>query len=208
MSYLLVQKIGMTRVFTKAGREIPVTVLRVPPNTVTQAKTKEKDGYDAVQIGGGDTKNNSKPLQGHLKKSGAKTRVLKEFKTKTPPAVGTKLTASQFKTGDLVRVGGISKGKGFAGVIKRHGFHRGPETHGSDHHRAPGSIGSMFPQRVVKGRRLPGHLGHTQITLHKREVIGVEDTMKPPMILLKGPLPGPRGTWITLQKETSEDRNE
>lgn len=208
MSYLLVQKVGMTRVFTKAGREIPVTVLSVPDNTVTQMKTKEADGYVAVQVGAGETKNNSKPLMGHLKQSSAKTRVLKEFKTNTPPEVGSKLTAKQFKSGDLVRVQGISKGKGFAGVIKRHGFHRGPETHGSDHHRAPGSIGSMFPQRVVRGRRLPGHLGHTQITLHKREVIGVEEATNPPTILLKGPLPGARGTWITLQKEPSKDSNE
>ncbi len=208
MSYLLVQKIGMTRIFTSSGREIPVTVLSVPENTVTQVKTLEKDGYRAAQIGAGNTKNNSKPLRGHLKKSGAKTRILKEFKIKTLLEVGTKLTPTQFKVGDRVRIQGISKGKGFAGVIKRHGFHRGPQTHGSDHHRAPGSIGSAFPQRVVRGRRLPGHLGHTQITLHEREVIAVQDTTNPPTILLKGPLPGPRGTWITLEIEPARGSDE
>jgi len=201
-AFLIGTKVGMTRVFDEDGRDIPVTVVRATENTVTQVKNAASDGYHAIQVGTGFTRNITKPMQGHLKASGkTNLQTLRETRIQEGedvPATGDVLSLHTFTPGDSVNVTGTSKGKGFAGVIKRHHFHRGPTTHGSDHHRAPGSIGSMFPQHVWKGKKMPGHLGHAQVTVKNSQVVGIDD--KTETLLLKGALPGPKGSVLEIRK--------
>ena len=190
----------MSQIFDKNGKPVPVTLVSAGPCFVTRVMTKEKDGYEAVQLGFENAKKLNKPEQGHLQKiqnpkiknqnENLKLKNLREFKTDNTDEIklGDEINTSVFKEGDEVKITAISKGKGFAGVIKRHGFHRGPETHGSDHHRHPGSIGSMFPQHVVKGRKMPGHMGTEQVTIKKAKIVKVIPETN--IIMIKGAVPG------------------
>jgi large subunit ribosomal protein L3 len=198
MTALLGHKLGMTRVFDAAGRTIPVTAILAGPCVVTQRKTIEKDGYNAVQLGLGTDRHPTKSEVGHAKAAGAAPQFLREFRTLDPAefTVGQKIEATAFEIGAVIKVTSTSKGKGFAGVIKRHNFSRGPETHGSDHHRAPGSIGAMFPQHVMKGHGMPGHMGNEQVSVRKVKVVDVLGDQN--IILVKGPVPGIRGALVEM----------
>lgn len=201
MKAILAEKKEMTHVFREDGQVVPVTALLATPNIVTQVKSEDKDGYNAVQLGFGEKKNHNKPLKGHLKKSGAKSKKLMEVRVNKVDSykVGDKITVDIFEEGDIVDVQGVSKGKGFAGVIKRHNFHRGPMSHGSHHHRAPGSIGAMFPQHVFKGKKLPGRMGAEKVTIKNLEVIRIIPEEN--LILIKGAIPGPK-KGVVLIKES------
>jgi|SRR5579872_2302596 len=202
---LLGRKLGMTQVFTESGVTIPVTVIEVEPNVVTQVRSAGVDGYDAVQLGYGEVKRLNKPETGHLKKASSKLRHLREVKlTGDAPSVGDKIDVSMFTQGEKVDVVGVSKGKGFAGVVKRHHFAGGPKTHGqSDRHRAPGSVGaSSTPGRVFKGMRMAGHLGDSQATVQNLEVAGVDAERS--MILVKGAVPGGKNGIVLIRKAVKE----
>lgn len=213
ISGLLGIKLEQSQAFTPEGKRIPVTILRVGPCSVVQIKTLEHDGYSAVQLGIGvrKAKNISKAVRGHNKKAGIGEenlpRFLQEIRTTStqfPDAVGlgTTLHASDiFKVGDRVRVTGISKGKGFAGVVKRHHFRGGPRTHGqSDRERAPGSIGqTTTPGRVYKGKRMAGHLGQEKVTLKNLSVVTIDSDND--VITIKGVIPGPKGNLVQIIKE-------
>jgi len=198
--FLLGKKIGMTQMFQNDGTVLPVTILQAGPCVVTQVKSVDKDGYQAVQIGFGAAGKLSKPATGHQKASKQEHRHLREVRLDQSdtelPKVGSELDVQQFEAVKQVTVSAISKGKGFAGVIKRHGFHRGPETHGSDHHRKPGSIGGMFPQRVLKGQKLPGHLGHVRTTVKGLDVVAVDT--KNHTLALRGSIPGPKNSIVEI----------
>jgi large subunit ribosomal protein L3 len=198
MTALLGTKIGMTRLFDEKGRAIPVTAIQAGPCVVTQVKTMEKDGYRAVQIGFGTAKHPNKPQGGHTKSLEATPQHFQEFLIEEGEefSVGQSIDCSVLSIGSLLRLTGTSKGKGFAGVIKRHNFHRGPETHGSDHHRAPGSIGSMFPQHVLKGQKMPGKMGNDQVTVRKVQVVEIMADQN--LIFVKGPVPGVRGALVSF----------
>lgn len=202
MKGILGRKVGMTQVFTTDGKLIPVTVVEVEPNVVTQIKTTEKDGYNAIQLGAFNKKEkaSNKPEMGHVKK--AKTepkRFLKEIRgvDVTSYTVGDKIDASVFEVGETVDVTGTSKGKGFQGVIKRHNQHRGPMSHGSHYHRGPGSMGTMLPKRVLKGKKLPGHMGHEQVTIQNLQIIDVD--LENNCILVKGNVPGPKKSLVLIR---------
>jgi large subunit ribosomal protein L3 len=201
MKAIIGKKIGMTQVFTEDGKMIAVTAIQATPNVVVAHRTTDKDGYEAVVLGfNTEKKHLSKPLTGQLKAAGIEQPVsmLKEFTvTGELPAIASEITVTAFAAGDIVDVSGTSKGKGFQGVIKRHGFSRGPETHGSDHHRAPGSIGSAFPQRVWKGRKMPGQMGNERVTVKKLQVIEVHPDKN--ILLVKGAVPGSRGSVIEVR---------
>ena len=202
---ILGRKLGMTQVFTEDGRLVPVTVIEATPNTVIQVKTKETDGYDAVQVGFGEKRERliNKHEKGHLAKAGVKSvRYLREFRTEDVPEfqqlkAGDSITVDIFQAGDLVDVTGNTKGKGFAGVIKRWGFARGPMAHGSMYHRRVGSLGPVGPARVFKGRKLPGRLGNVQRTIQGLEIVR-EDTERN-LQLVKGGVPGIRGSLVRVQ---------
>lgn len=197
MTPLLGYKLGMTRVFNEAGRSIPVTALKVDECFVTAVKTVEKDGYAAVQIGTGKKRHPNKPLAGQFKALPAVPQHVREFRVETDGfEIGQELTVEKLSIGDRLKLTGTSKGKGFQGVIKRHNFRRGPETHGSDHHRAPGSIGSMFPQHVMKNHGMPGHMGHEQVSVRKVEVVDIFPNDN--IVLVKGPVPGIRGALVEI----------
>lgn len=205
MKGLIGRKVGMTQIFNEDGVVIPVTVIEVEPNVVAQVKTTEKEGYSAIQIGFGGIKekNVSKPLKGHFEKAGitAKRR-LQEFRLDNSSefTVGQEIKADLFQVGEKVDVTGISKGKGFQGVIKRHGQRSGPSAHGSRYHRRPGSMGAAtFPGRVFKGKKLPGHTGNVQITIQNLEVVKVD--VERNALLVKGAVPGPKRGLLTI-KET------
>lgn len=202
MKGILGRKVGMTQVFTTDGKLIPVTVVEVEPNVVTQIKTAEKDGYNAIQLGAFNKKEkaSNKPEMGHVKK--AKTepkRFLKEIRgvDTTSYTLGQVLDASVFEVGETVDVTGTSKGKGFQGVIKRHNQHRGPMSHGSHYHRGPGSMGTMLPKRVLKGKKLPGHMGHEQVTIQNLQIIDVD--LENNCILVKGNVPGPKKSLVLIR---------
>lgn len=199
MKAIIGKKIGMTQVFTTGGQMVAVTAIQADPNIVIGHRTADKEGYSAAILGFGTAKRASKPLAGQLKASGIDQTVgvIKEFRVATPPDIASAVTVDAFTPGDLVDVSGVSKGKGFAGVIARHNFSRGPESHGSQHHRAPGSIGSAFPQRVVKGRKMPGHLGAERVTIKKLEVVEVHP--KHNILLIKGAIPGSKGTIVEVR---------
>jgi len=204
MSALLGKKIGMTNVFSSDGKLVPVTVVQAGPCVVTQIKTKEVDGYNAFQLGVDEKKVEklTKPIAGHLKKTTDKGfRVLREFRTDDLGEVepGAVLGIDVFAIGDKVNISGISKGRGFQGTIKRHGFSRGPETHGSRNHRKPGSIGnSAWPGRVFKGKKLPGHMGTNRETVKNLTIVDIkhEDNL----LLVKGAVPGFKTGILEVRK--------
>ena len=199
------KKLGMTQVFTEKGVLVPVTVLDVTPNVVTQVKTEENDGYEAVQVGYGEIKEKQliKPRAGHFKKAGVEGKKhLREFRFENAAdyAVGNEIKADMFEPGDKVDVSGVSKGKGYQGAIKRHGFHRGPMTHGSKYHRHAGGMSAgTSPGKVRKGRKLPGHMGNANVTVQNLEVVRADAEKN--ILLIKGAVPGPKGTLLFV-KET------
>jgi len=197
---LLARKIGMTQVYDEQGRVVPVTLLAADPCTVAQVKTPEHDGYAAVQVGFGRRRESrvTRPIRGHLKKHGGLDGVatLREIRVDDAAAFqpGQSLTVSQFEVGSLVDVVGVSKGRGFAGVTRRHHFTGGRETHGCVTHKQPGSIGaSAYPSRVIKGKRLPGRMGGARVTTKNLHVVGVDAEQN--LIWIRGGVPGaPNGT--------------
>lgn len=196
------KKIGMTQIFDAEGKVVPVTVIEAGPCNVIQKKTIETDGYEAVQLGFGEVKEKhvNKALKGHFAKSGvAVKKVLKEFRLdEITLNVGDEVKADVFAAGECVDVTGISKGKGYAGTVKRWGTHRGPMTHGSGYHRGPGSMGACSsPSRVFKGKRLAGHLGCEKVTVQNLDVVRVD--MDRNLILVKGAIPGPKGGIVTIK---------
>ena len=202
---LIGKKLGITQIFSRDGQMVPVTVIQAGPCCVVQKKTPEKDGYSALQIGFGDKKlkKTAKPIQGHCKAAGGRAfAILQELRMDNIDAyqVGQDITLAIFKVGDTVKVSGTSKGKGFAGVMKRHNFKGGAESHGSMFHRAPGSIGaSADPSRVVKGMRGPGHMGAQKVTMKNLEIIEIRE--KENLLLLKGSVPGARNSLVTLYQQ-------
>ena len=200
---LLGLKLGMTRIFTEDGLWVPVTLLQAGPCTVVQRKTTSRDGYEAVQVGFGEKKEKrcTKPLLEHFKNAGvAPKRVLREFKVEDGSALkpGDEIRSDIFKKGDRVDVSGLSKGRGFAGGVKRHHFAGGPGTHGSNFHRRPGSIGaSADPSEVVKGKRLPGHMGNTSVTIQNLEVVDVVPEKN--LLVIRGAVPGANGGMIMVK---------
>ncbi len=204
---ILGKKIGMTQLFRPDGQVVPVTLLKAGPCFVVQRKTPATDGYDAVQLGLNEfvkAKRISKPLTGHLKKAGAEgAKFLREFRLSQGGSsdlkAGDKVLVSDFKPSEKVDVIGISKGRGFAGVVKRHHFRGSDGTHGSMHHRAPGSIGaSSFPSRVIPGMRMGGHMGDEQVTVRNLEIIEVDTEDN--VLVVKGAVPGPNGGYVVVRR--------
>lgn len=202
MKGILGRKIGMTQVFTKSGKLIPVTVVEVEPNIVTQIKTKENDGYEAIQLGF-DTKREklaTKASIGHTNKANTTPkRFFREIKGVdiNNYSLGQEVKVDIFTEGEVVDVTGTTKGKGFQGVIKRHGQSRGPMGHGSHYHRGPGSMGTMRPMRVFKGKKLPGHMGTLTVTIQNLEVVAVD--VENNVILIKGNVPGPKKSLVIIK---------
>ncbi|MEW6740667.1 MAG: 50S ribosomal protein L3 [Nitrospirota bacterium] len=202
MTGILGKKLGMTQISTEDGRLVPVTVIEAGPCCVVQVKTPDKDGYEAVKIGfieARKEKNVTKPLAGVFKKAGTPLfRILKEFHI-SGLQVGDMIKANSFSKGDKVTVSGISKGKGFQGVMKRHRFKGGPDSHGSMFNRAPGSIGaSSFPSRVWRGQRMAGHMGSDKVTMRNLTVIDVRPEQN--LILIKGAVPGATNSIVEIRK--------
>jgi len=201
MQVIIGTKIGMTQIIGDDGVVTPVTILKADPATVTQIKTVEKDGYNAVQLGAGQGKNLSKSVTGHVKPAGdIQPKFLREFRTASTPEakVGDQLTVESFKLGDKVTVTGTSKGKGFAGTVKRWNFIESRNTHGfKGNIRRVGSIGSMYPQKVFKGKKMPGRMGHDQVTV-KNLVVAYLDP-EHHLIGLKGAVPGPKKGVVTIE---------
>ena len=197
------KKIGMTQIFDENGLVIPVTVIEAGPCTVAQVKTTETDGYNAIQLGFGEVKANhiNKPEMGHFAKSKLEAKKhLREFRLDdiSNIKVGDEIKADIFQAGEKVDIQGTSKGKGFQGVIKRHGQHRGPMGHGSMYHRRPGSMGpTSTPGRVFKGKKLPGHMGHVTVTIQNLDVVRVD--MDKNVILVKGSVPGCKGAILKIK---------
>lgn len=220
MKALLAKKLGMSHIFDETGNMIPVTIVEAGPCVVTQIKTKTLDGYNAVQLGFGITKRIGKALSGHLKVSKAKPAYIREFKLKDIQSesndevsekqadnviadlknlkVGDNLDAGIFEIGNIVQVSGISKGKGFAGTIKRHNFHRGPKTHGSHNYRAPGSIGAMYPEHVFKGKKMAGHMGVQKVTIKNLQIVQIDSENN--LLALKGAVPGSRKSLLLIKE--------
>ena len=199
---ILGRKLGMTQVFTKSGKLIPVTVIEVEPNVVTQIKTVEKDGYDAVQLGTITVKEKSsnKAKIGHAKKANtAPKRFLRELRgvNVNDYTLGQVINIDVFKEGEVVDVSGISKGKGYQGVIKRWNQSRGPMGHGSQYHRGVGSLGTLLPMHVLKGKKMPGHMGSEATTIQNLEVVSVD--LENNVILVKGNVPGPKKSLVMIK---------
>ena len=202
---ILGRKLGMTQIFTEEGRVVPVTVVESGNNFVLRSKTVESDGYNAVQIGFGDIKekNVTKPLKGQFEKAGVKAvRFIREMRLAAPSEynVGDTIGVDIFAAGDLVDVVGTSKGKGFAGGIKRHNFARGPMGHGSKSHREPGSTGAMISGpggRVLKGKKLPGRMGGERVTVQRLTIVRVDSDRN--LILIKGAIPGPKKGFVVIK---------
>ncbi len=203
MQVILGTKIGMTQIIGEDGVVTPVTILEAGPCTVTQIKTVESDGYNAVQVGFGQGRNLSKSVAGHAKKAGENNspKILREFRLETIPEemkLGDQITVESFKLGDKVAVTGTSKGKGFAGTVKRHNFIESRNTHGfKGNIRRVGSIGSMYPQKVWKGKKMPGRMGHDQVTVKNLTVAYVDAAKN--LIGLKGAVPGPNKGIVSLE---------
>lgn len=202
------KKIGMTQMFSPDGEVIPVTVVQAGPCTVVQKKTLEKDGYSAVQLGFGEKKVQkcTRALQGHMKKAGDKISVvLREFRVDDGTAydVGQSVTVDIFEQGETVEITGTSKGKGFGGSIKRHGFNRGPMGHGSKHHRAVGSTGhSAWPSKVFKGKKMPGQLGNVRVTVKGLRIIDARPEEN--LLLIRGAVPGHKNSPIMICKTSKQ----
>ena len=204
MKSIMGKKIGMTQIFDENGVMIPVTVVEAGPVVVTQIKTEETDGYNAVQVGFGEVKEKhvNKPMKGHFAKAGvALKKHVKELRPEDGVenySLAQEIKVDIFEVGEKIDVTGISKGKGFQGSIKRHGQSRGPETHGSHYHRAPGSMGSASdPSKVRKGKKLPGHMGHTRVTIQNLDVARVDAEKN--LILIKGAIPGPKKGLVVIK---------
>ncbi len=203
---IIARKIGMTQVFAEDGKLIPVTVLEAGPCVVTQKKTIETDGYEAIQVGFGEIKEKAlnKPSKGHFAKAGVEAKkYLKEFRLNDVSTyeVGSFINADVFAAGEKVDVSGKSKGKGFQGAIKRHGMSRGPMSHGSKYHRGLGSLSSgTTPGKVKKGKKMPGHMGHVNVTVQNLEVVRADAERG--IILVKGGVPGSKGTVLTIKSTT------
>lgn len=200
MKALLGTKIGMTQIIGKDGVAVPVTLIQAGPVTVTQVKTVETDGYNAVQVAYGEGKNLSKAVAGHVKPAQVSPKYLREFRVDELPEdlkVGDKIDVSQFELGDVVDVTGTSKGKGFAGTVKRHNFNTSKKTHGGNGYvRRPGSIGSMYPQKVFKGKRMAGRMGAERVTVKNLTVAYVDPTNN--LIGFKGAVPGPNKGLVII----------
>jgi large subunit ribosomal protein L3 len=197
---LLGRKVGMTQVFQPDGTLVPVCVLSIEPNTVTLVRTPERDGYSAVQVGTGTAKRLSRPRLGQLKGL-PRVRDVRETRVEEDASyeVGQTLRVDVFEDGEQVDITGVSKGKGFSGTIKRHHFRRGPETHGSDSHRQPGSIGGgTTPGKVFKGTGMAGRMGHDRVTVKKATILKVDAERD--LLLIKGPVPGPRNALVLVRK--------
>ncbi len=209
MKGILGRKLGMTQVFGTDGKLVPVTVIEIEPNVVTQIKTVSNDGYDAVQLGF-DTvreKVSNKAKMGHTKKAGsAPKRFLREIRgvDVSSYTLGQEVGADLFEAGEMVDVTGISKGKGYQGVIKKNNQHRGPMTHGSKYHRGVGSLGTMRPMRVLPGKALPGHMGAEKVTIQNLEIIKVD--MEDNCILVKGSIPGPKKGMVMIKTAVKTDK--
>ena len=193
----------MSQIFDEKGNVIPITLIEAGPCLVTQIKTREKDGYSAVQIGFGEAKKVTKAIAGHLKRLG-KLLFLREFRNKEPKINdkelkrGDKIDVSVFQEGDKVKVSGLSKGKGFAGVVKRWHFRGRPATHGTKHElRTPGSVGTSFPERVIKGKKMAGRMGFERVTIKNLKVVKVDPEKN--LLAIKGALPGRRGTLLEIR---------
>ena len=202
MKGILGRKIGMTQVFTESGKLIPVTVVEVEKNVVTQIKTKENDGYDAIQLGFGNTREKlaTKASAGHTAKAQTTPkRFFREIKgvDVNSYTLGQEISADVFEAGEVVDVTGTTKGKGFQGVIKRHGQSRGPMGHGSHYHRRPGSMGTMRPMRVFKGKKLAGHMGTLTVTIQNLEIVAVDTENN--VILVSGNIPGPKNGLVIIK---------
>ncbi len=204
---ILGRKLGMTQIFTEEGKVVPVTVIESGNNVVIQNKTTESDGYNAVQLGFGEIKEKhlTKPVKGRFDKAGVQpVKFIREMRLSAPSEykVGDTIGVDIFEAGQLVDVTGISKGKGFAGTVKRHGFARGPMGHGSKSHREPGSTGAMISGhggRVLKGKKLPGHMGHERVTVQRLTLVKVDADRS--LLLIKGAVPGPKKGLLMI-KET------
>jgi large subunit ribosomal protein L3 len=200
---ILGKKVGMTQIFGEDGERIPVTVLEAGPCTVQQVKTSEKDGYDAVQLGFSDAREKTakKPQREYLKKNKlTPKRFVKEIRCDQQPdvKVGDEITTGIFQQGDHLDIAGVSKGKGFQGGVKRHGWAGGRASHGSMFHRAPGSMGaSSYPSRVHKGHSLPGHMGHENVTVQNVEVVEVDAESN--TLVVRGAVPGPNGSYLVIR---------
>jgi len=194
------RKVGMTSIFTEAGESVPVSVVEIEPNTVTALRTAERDGYTAVQLGAGRARKLTKPRKGQL--AGLPdVKDAREFRLDdvSDYSIGQTLDVSLFEEGEIVDVTGVSKGKGFAGTVKRHGFRRGPETHGSDSHRQPGSIGAgTYPGKVFKGTGMAGRMGNDRVTVKKLTVVRTDAARN--LLLIRGPLPGARNAMVVVRK--------
>ena len=201
---IIAKKIGMTQIFSEDGSLIPVTVLQAGPCYVTQVKTIENDGYEAVQVGFDDVREKlvTKPVKGHLDKAGVQTlRFMKEFKFENASEykLGQEINADIFEAGDKIDVTGKSKGKGFQGAIKRHGQSRGPMAHGSKYHRHAGSTGACSdPSKVLKGKKMPGQMGAVKVTVQNLEIVRID--AEDNLILVKGAIPGPRKSTVVLKE--------
>lgn len=209
MKGILGKKLGMTQIFTEEGIVVSVTVVEAGPNVVTQVKTVEKDGYNAIQVGFEDAKEKSlnKPQKGHLAAANVLKKHLKEFRVDAVEefTVGQEIKADLFAAGEKIDVTGTSKGKGFQGPIKRHGQSRGPESHGSRYHRRPGSMGACsFPGRVFKNKKLAGHMGSVKVTVQNLEVVRVDADKN--LILVKGAIPGPKGSMVTIKEAVKSSK--
>ena len=208
MKGILGRKIGMTQVFAKNGKLTPVTVIAVEPNYVSQIKTVETDGYNAIQLAAFDKREklSNKPEQGHLKKANVTPkRFLKEIRNVDVSAytLGQEVKADIFTVGEMVDVSGVSKGKGFQGVIKRFGQSRGPMGHGSQYHRGVGSLGTLLPMHVLKGKKLPGHMGHKLVTVQNLEIVEID--LENNIILVKGNVPGPKKSLVIIKSAVKHD---
>ena len=201
MKALITRKLGMTSILDEKGAATPVTLLSASPNVVTQLKNQETDGYRALQLGFEESKRPAKPQAGHFKPSKMSPKIIREFRItgdeEIEIGVGDQLAADSFEVGDIVSVIGVSKGKGFAGTIKRHNFHRGRKTHGGRSYRRPGSIGSMFPQRIFPGKKMAGQMGHEQVTTKNLRVAIIDTDLG--VIGVKGAVPGPRKGVVLLK---------
>ena len=210
---ILGRKLGMTQIFTEEGQVVPVTVIEAGNNVVLQNKTVENDGYDAVQLGFGEMKekNVTKPMKGHFDKAGVKpVRFIRELRLASASEykVGDTIGVDVFNAGDVVDVTGTSKGKGFAGTIKRHNFACGPMGHGSKSHREPGSTGAMISGpggRVLKGKKLPGHMGHERVTVQRLTVVRVDADRN--LMLIKGAIPGPKKSLVVIKDTCKPGKN-
>lgn len=203
MKALITRKVGMTNAISENGSVEAVTLLSASPNTVTQIKDGEKDGYTAVQVGQETVKKLGKAQAGHFKKSKILPKIVREFRVAELPEelkVGDKVTAETFAVGDIVHVTGISKGKGWAGTIKRHNFHRGRKTHGGQSYRRPGSIGSMYPQKIFKGKKMAGQMGYEQVTVRNLKVALIDTEHN--IIGITGAVPGPKKGVVLVRGAT------